>query len=54
MEKLPCVFDHNGECLICDCGITECAYIRWKNKDYKYETEEELEEMFKYYERTIN
>lgn len=43
----PCKFDHNGECLICDCWISECAYDRMLNKDYKYESKEELEEMFK-------
>lgn len=46
----PCGFDHNGECLICDCWITECAYDRYLNKDYKYETEEQLAEMFKNYQ----
>ena len=45
--KQPCKFDHNGECLICDNWIIDCAYIRMLNKDYKYETKEELEEMFK-------
>lgn len=46
-EKVPCNFDHNGECLICDCWISECAYMRMLNKDYKYESKEELEDMFK-------
>lgn len=45
--KLPCNFDHNGECLICDCWPSECAYKRMLNKDYRYETKEELEDMFK-------
>ena len=43
---LPCQFDHNAECLICDCWATSCAYIRWKNCDYTYETAEELDAMF--------
>jgi aspartyl/asparaginyl beta-hydroxylase (cupin superfamily) len=43
----PCNFDHNGECLICDCWRSDCAYIRYLKKDYKWETKEELEEMFK-------
>jgi hypothetical protein len=42
----PCEFDHNGECLICDCWIEDCAYNRYLNKDYKYETEEQLKQMF--------
>lgn len=46
----PCKPDHNGECLICDCWISECAYVRYLNKDYKWETEEELKEMFERYE----
>jgi hypothetical protein len=45
--KTPCNFDHNGECLICDCWSDACAYDRMLNKDYKYESKEELEEMFK-------
>ena len=55
MEKnkkpLPCNFDHNGECLICDCWPENCAYTRYINQDYKWETEEELKEMFKDYEQ---
>jgi hypothetical protein len=47
-EKVPCNFDHNGECLICDCWISNCAYIRMLDGDYKYESKEELEDMFKY------
>ena len=43
----PCNFDHNGECLVCDCWISDCAYQRYLNGDYTYETKEELEEMFK-------
>lgn len=49
--KVPCVLDHNGECLVCDCGIMDCAYDRWINNNYQYETEEELNEMFKSYEK---
>ena len=43
----PCNFDHNGECLICDCWPSECAYNRMLNDDYTYESKEELGEMFK-------
>jgi len=46
-EKMFCNFDHNGECLTCDCWADSCAYIRYVNADYKWETREELEEMFK-------
>lgn len=49
LGKVPCDFDHNGECLICDCWISECGYSRLLRKDYKYESEEELIEMFKDY-----
>lgn len=45
--KLPCQPDHNGECLICDCTLNLCAYHRWVKKDYTYESEEELDKMFK-------
>lgn len=49
--KQPCDFDHNGECLICDCWHSDCAYMRYLKKDYKWETKEELEEMFKNYKK---
>ena len=44
--KKPCNPDHNGECLICDCWLSDCAYDRWLNKDYSYESKEELNDMF--------
>lgn len=55
MEKnskkgMPCDMDHNGECLVCDCDFLQCAYIRYLKGDYKWETKEELEKMFKEYE----
>lgn len=46
-SKFPCNPDHNGECLVCDCTLDLCAYDRYKNQDYTYETKEQLEEMFK-------
>ena len=46
MSPAPCKFDHNGECLICDCWLEHCAHDRYLNKDYKWESKEELEEMF--------
>jgi len=46
-EKPPCNLDHNGECLVCDCWISNCAYLRYLNGDYEFETKEELEQMFK-------
>jgi hypothetical protein len=42
----PCKFDHNGECLICDCWSQDCAYIRLINQDYCWESKDELEKMF--------
>jgi hypothetical protein len=48
-QYIPCDLDHNGECLICDCWISDCAWIRYLKKDYKYESEEELKELFKDY-----
>jgi heterodisulfide reductase subunit C len=47
IKMKPCDFDHNGECLICDCCISDCAYQRYINEDYKYESKEHLEKMFK-------
>jgi len=47
--KKPCKMDHNGECLICDCWPSDCAYQRYINGDYKWESKEELEKMFKDY-----
>jgi hypothetical protein len=44
--KSPCDFDHNGECLICDCWESDCAYNRYLNKDYRFESEEELKKIF--------
>ena len=33
--KIPCKPDHNGECLICDCWLSDCAYDRWLKEDYR-------------------
>lgn len=41
-----CEFDHNGECLTCDCWASDCAFIRMENEDYKYETAEDFERLF--------
>lgn len=49
--QLPCNFDHNGECLVCDCWPDDCAYLRYQIGDYSYETREKLEEMFKDYKK---
>ena len=27
-EKPPCKFDHNAECLICDCWATDCPFFK--------------------------
>src|SRR5688572_4192924 len=45
----PCNFDHNGDCLVCDCWPSDCAYQRLINQDYSWETKEQLEAMFKSY-----
>lgn len=46
-EEYPCNLDHNGECTVCDCWLVDCAYERYLNEDYTYETKEQLEKMFK-------
>ena len=47
MEKSkPCTFDHNGECLKCDCWSQDCAWDRMNNHDYKWENKGQLEKMF--------
>jgi len=43
-----CTLDNNGECTICNCSFQNCAYDRMINKDYRWESKEELEEMFKF------
>ena len=45
--KLPCKPDHNGECLICDCWLSDCAFARLMNGDFRYESLDELIAMFK-------
>jgi hypothetical protein len=45
-DNPPCDFDHNGECLICDCDVIDCAWVRWKTQDYKWESKEELDKIF--------
>ena len=45
-KNLPCKPDHNGECLICDCWLSDCAWVRLWNKDFQYETLEQLILMF--------
>lgn len=47
VKQAPCEFDHNGECLVCDCWPSDCAWRRMQNCDYRWESKEELEEMFK-------
>ena len=47
LDQAPCKFDHNGECVICDCWPDACAYQRLMKGDYSLESKEELEEMFK-------
>ena len=52
LKIIPCEPDGNGECLICDCWVSDCAYQRYLNKDYSIETKEVLEKMFEGYEKT--
>jgi hypothetical protein len=49
-KKSPCKFDHNFECLICDAWLSDCAYHRYLKMDYRFESREELEKLFKNYE----
>jgi hypothetical protein len=53
-SELPCNFDHNGECLICDCWGSDCAWERLKREDYKWESREELLKMFQDFIREKN
>jgi len=34
--QLPCNPDHNGECLICDCWLSDCQFLN-KNEQQNYE-----------------
>lgn len=47
MTPLPCKFDHNGECLICDCSPSACGWMRLWTGDWRYEPFEELLALFK-------
>jgi hypothetical protein len=47
IKPIPCEFDHNGECLTCDCLASECEWKRLRDNNWKYESREELSEMFK-------
>jgi uncharacterized phage protein (TIGR01671 family) len=31
--QLPCNPDHNGECLVCDCWLSDCPFLIKENKD---------------------
>lgn len=42
----PCKPDHNGECLVCDAWPSDCAWTRLMNRDFKYQSEKELVELF--------
>ena len=30
--QLPCNPDHNGECLVCDCWLSDCEFLNKENK----------------------
>jgi hypothetical protein len=34
--QLPCNPDHNGECLVCDCWLSDCQFLN-KNEQQNYE-----------------
>ena len=53
-KSKPCDFDHNGECLICDCWWSDCAWNRLLNQDYKRENKEQLLKMFQDWIRNNN
>ena len=44
--KTPCKFDHNGECLVCDNWLENCSFKDFLNKNWRYLTKKEHEEMF--------
>ena len=44
---MPCKPDHNGECLVCDCWMSNCAFNRLLEGNFCHETLDELLEMFK-------
>jgi hypothetical protein len=46
LEKKPCKPDHNGECLVCDCWVSNCAWDRLFAGDFRHESFEELMKMF--------
>jgi hypothetical protein len=31
--QLPCNPDHNGECLVCDCWLSDCQFLNKENND---------------------
>jgi uncharacterized phage protein (TIGR01671 family) len=31
--QLPCNPDHNGECLVCDCWLSDCPFLKKENKE---------------------
>jgi hypothetical protein len=39
--QLPCNFDHNGECLVCDCWLSDCPFLK------KEKTEDDLQKLVK-------
>lgn len=49
MIDKPCKPDHNGECLVCDCWLNNCALDRLRTGNFEYETLDELLNMFNDY-----
>ena len=46
---IPCHFDHNGECLICDASPSECEFFRLASGKTPKEDVESMLELFKDY-----
>lgn len=42
---MPCDFDHNGECLVCDGWPTECAWVMLMDRNFTSISEKKLVEM---------
>jgi uncharacterized phage protein (TIGR01671 family) len=33
--QLPCNPDHNGECLVCDCWLSDCQFLNKEQQNYE-------------------
>lgn len=46
---MPCNFDHNGECLVCDGWPSECAWAMLVDGDFKKIPKEKLIDLLEPY-----